>query len=130
MSGKEVKLLEEMSVYKKQVEIADEIWELVKTWNFFEKDTLGKQLTRAFDSIGANIAEGYGRFHYGEKVKFYYYARGSAFESQYWIKRAHKRNLIRSEQSVRYLLMIKEINKELNLLIKACKNNRQLQSQS
>lgn len=52
-----------MHVYNLQNEITDEIWEKVKNWEYFAKDTLGKQLTRAFDSIGANIAEGYGRFH-------------------------------------------------------------------
>ncbi|GIV44793.1 MAG: hypothetical protein KatS3mg035_1916 [Bacteroidia bacterium] len=31
---------------------------------------MGDQFVRATDSIGANIAEGYGRFHYLEKLKF------------------------------------------------------------
>ncbi|MBP7805302.1 MAG: four helix bundle protein [Candidatus Pacebacteria bacterium] len=116
-----VTLLEKMHVYNLQNEITDEIWEKVKGWDFFTKDTLGKQLTRAFDSIGANIAEGYGRFHYGDKIKFYYYARGSAFESQYWIKRARKRGFFTQEESIKYLTNIIQINKELNSLIKSCK---------
>lgn len=122
-------LLEEMGVYQLHNEFADQIWNIVASWDYFLKDTIGKQLARAFDSIGANIAEGYGRFHYADKVKFYYYARGSAFESQYWIKRARNRGLLTNEESTKYLLTIQQINKELNYLIKSCKSQKS-QSQS
>ena len=117
-------LLEEMNVYQLQVGVADQIWETIMLWKFFEKDTIGKQLVRSFDSIGANIAEGYGRFHYGEKVKFYYYARGSVYESQYWIKRARNRGLFLQQEAKRYLLVLQQISKELNILIKSCKSKK------
>ena len=119
-----VTLLEGMSVYRIQAEVADEIYEIVYQWKFFDRDTIGLQLVRAFDSIGANIAEGFGRYHYGDKIKFYYYARGSAFESQYWIKRARARKLFLEDQSRTYLLIIQQILKELNLIIKSCKNEK------
>lgn len=117
--------LEKMGVYTLQTEIADEIWDIVGKWNFFEKDTLGKQLSRAFDSIDANIAEGYGRFHYGDKIKFYYYARGSVYESQYWIKRACKRKLMTEKESVRYLRHLQQVSKGINTLIKVLKQRKQ-----
>ncbi|MCA9968377.1 MAG: four helix bundle protein, partial [Anaerolineales bacterium] len=56
-------------------------------------------LVRATDSIGANIAEAYGRYHYGEKLRFLYYARGSLYETRYWLRQALKRELIRREQA-------------------------------
>ncbi|MEJ5995551.1 four helix bundle protein [Pedobacter sp. Du54] len=46
------------------------------SWDFCAKDTIGKQICRAADSISANIAEGYGRFHYKENKNFCYYSRG------------------------------------------------------
>ncbi len=52
---------ENLRVYQLSEELADEVWESVFEWKHFEKDTLGKQLVRATDSIGANIAEGTGR---------------------------------------------------------------------
>jgi hypothetical protein len=52
---------ERLRVYKLSEDLTDKIWELVVSWNQFAKDTLGKQLVRAADSIGANIAEGVGR---------------------------------------------------------------------
>ena len=55
--------IEELEVYTLAEEISDEIWNLVITWDFFAKETVGKQICRAADSISANIAEGYGRYH-------------------------------------------------------------------
>ena len=49
---------EELRVYRLAETIADEIWTIVLKWNYLAKDTVGKQLVRAADSIGANIAEG------------------------------------------------------------------------
>ncbi|MFC4210150.1 four helix bundle protein [Pedobacter lithocola] len=40
------------------------MWNIVITWDYFSKDTIGKQLCRAANSISANIAEGYGRYHF------------------------------------------------------------------
>jgi len=41
--------------------VADEVWNTVRAWDHFARDTVGRQLVRAADSIGANIAEGIGR---------------------------------------------------------------------
>ncbi|MBN3520794.1 four helix bundle protein [Algoriphagus lutimaris] len=45
-----------------------------------EKYELRSQLLRASRSTTANIAEGWGRFHFLESNKFYYYSRGSLSE--------------------------------------------------
>ena len=52
--------------------IADELWKEIMTWGNFPRDIVGKQMARSADSIGANIAESYGRYHYGEKLQFLY----------------------------------------------------------
>ena len=52
---------ERLQVYQLSEKIADNIWNIVGTWNTFARDTVGKQIVRAADSIGANIAEGSGR---------------------------------------------------------------------
>ncbi len=62
---------------------------------------------KAIDSIGANIAEGFGRYHYLDSVKFYYNARGSLWESKYWVDLLHERNLISDEI---YKSMIERLN--------------------
>jgi four helix bundle protein len=61
---------DDLRVPKAAEELADDLWQLVIGWDSFAKDVLGKQLARAADSIGANIAEAFGRYHYGEKLQF------------------------------------------------------------
>jgi len=75
--------LEDLRVLAMAESVADAIWGQVARWNEFSRDTVGKQVVRAVDSIGANIAEGFGRFNFGEKLQFLYYARGSLFETKY-----------------------------------------------
>ncbi len=69
--------LEKLEVYNLAESFSDKIWAIVDKWDYFKKDTLGKQLVRAADSISANIAEGYGRYFYKESKQFYFYSRGS-----------------------------------------------------
>ena len=86
--------LKEFKPYQKSLEFGEKIWDVVDNWNFFQKDTIGKQLIRATDSIAANLSEGLGRFHFKETRNFGYYARGSLFECKTWLTKAVNRKLI------------------------------------
>jgi four helix bundle protein len=86
--------LEDFKTYNQAMEIGEEVWDVVMRWKFFEKDTVGKQLVRAVDSIAANLSEGLGRYHYKERKNFSYYSRGSLFETKTWLTKAKNRNLI------------------------------------
>jgi len=77
--------LGKLDVYKISLNLSDKIWDVYKTLDRDLQYNIGSQVLRAIDSIGANIAEGYGRFHYKDSVKFYYNARGSLWESKHWI---------------------------------------------
>lgn len=79
--------LDDLNVYKESMTIGEEVWDLVNQWDYFAKDTVGKQLVKSVDSISANISEGYGRFHYKENKQFCYYSRGSLTETSTWIKK-------------------------------------------
>jgi four helix bundle protein len=74
--------LEDLEVYIDANIIADEIWSLVSKWDYFQKDTIGKQIVKSSDSIGANISEGYGRYFHKENLQFCYYFRGSLYETK------------------------------------------------
>ena len=89
--------LQELEVYKTAMDIGETISKIIITWNFFDKDTLGKQLIRSADSIALNISEGYGRYSFKENKMFCYYSRGSAYETQCALKKAHQRALINDE---------------------------------
>ncbi|PIV61918.1 MAG: four helix bundle protein [Bacteroidetes bacterium CG02_land_8_20_14_3_00_31_25] len=71
---------EELEVYKKARELKIKISELVKHFPAEEKYRLVDQLIRASRSVTANIAEGFGRFHYQENIQFCRHSRGSLFE--------------------------------------------------
>jgi four helix bundle protein len=77
--------------------LADQVWQIVSQWEPFAKNTVGKQIVRATDSIGANIAEGIGRWHYKDNRRFIRIARGSLYETKHWLRRAYRRKLIGSE---------------------------------
>lgn len=111
--------LEELQVYQLSMEIAEEIWEIVFKWNYFEKDTVGKQLVRAADSVAANLSEGFGRYFYKENKQFCYYSRGSLYETRTWLTKAEKRKLITKEEFEKFLTDINTIGKKLNSYIKS-----------
>jgi four helix bundle protein len=105
--------LEKLDVYNAAELFSDKIWKIVETWDYFKKDTIGKQLVRAADSISANIAEGYGRYYYKESKQFYFYARGSIQETKSWLSKCLRRELIDSEI---IQLLISEAEKLLFML--------------
>ena len=60
--------LEELRVYQLSLNLAEEIWMIVVKWDYFSKDTIGKQLVRSADSVSANLSEGFGRYFYKEGI--------------------------------------------------------------
>lgn len=114
--------LTDIEIYVISEEFSNHIWGIVKNWNYFEKETLGKQLVRAVDSISANIAEAYGRYHYKDRQKFGYYARGSFEETKSWLRKNYKRNLISNGQKELLNTYVRLIGPKLNGLINSFKN--------
>ncbi len=106
--------IDDLQVLQTAEGLADLTWNQVIRWGSFAQDTVGKQFTRAVDSTGANIAEAYGRYHFGEKLQFLYYARGSVYESKYWFNRAHKRGLISEKETALFLQEITTLPRQLN----------------
>ncbi len=109
-------------MYQRASSLADEIWALVDVWDWFPKKTVGDQLVRSIDSIGANLAESAGRYHVKDVIRFIYIARGSLRESQYWIERAKSRKLIEDDVATRLLSTLSQLLKELNGYIKYQRN--------
>ncbi len=85
--------IERLEVFKEAERLCDEIWESVSHWDEFARNTVGRQLVRAADSIGANLVEGDGRQHARDSLNFFYFARASLREARYWLTRAEKRKL-------------------------------------
>ena len=114
--------LKDLEVYLRSIRIlfyllSEEVWSLVSNWKYFERSTIGNQLVRAADSISSNISEGFGRFHYKEKKHFAYYSRGSLYETQTWISKAHNRKLINDSQFEQFQNDLSVLGKMLNAYI-------------
>ena len=119
--------LEDMEIYNISMEIGDEIWFSVIEWENLAKYSIGQQIVRSADSIAANISEGYGRYHYLDKCKFYYNARGSLLESRHWFSVLFERTLIDEETFLQTKKLAEEIHVKVNALIQSqrANNNKQ-----
>ena len=110
--------LEKLEVYQLSEAFSDVIWNLVSEWDYFKKDTIGKQLVRAADSISANIAEGYGRYYYKESKQFFFYSRGSLQETKSWLTKCKRRNIIEISKVEELINEAEKILAKLNGYIK------------
>jgi four helix bundle protein len=95
------------------------VWDIVIKWDWFAKTHVGGQFVEAADSISANIAEGFGRYHKKDKIKFYRYSQGSIKESFDWNEKSKVRKFLNDEQYHHILgelqKLPKEINQQINL---------------
>jgi len=105
---------ENLRILQSAEEIADSVWKRVVEWEEFAKDVVGKQIARSADSVGANIAESFGRFNFGEKLQFLYYSRGSLFETKYWLNRTRVRGLMKPEEVQEYVTRLTDLARQLN----------------
>jgi four helix bundle protein len=105
---------EDLDVYRLSETLSDAIWDLVVRWKTLAQDTVGKQLIRAADSIGANIAEGTGRGTYRDNHHFVNIARGSLYETRHGLRRAYRRKLLTPEQIKQLRPIVDELGPRLN----------------
>jgi four helix bundle protein len=110
---------EELEVYKLAEKLANEIWQIVKEWDSFAKDTVGKQIVRSADSVCANLAEGRGRYNFQDNRRFIKIARGSLYETISWLRLAYSRQLLTSEQVDNLKPIIDELPPKLNAYLQS-----------
>ena len=110
---------EKLRVYQLSERLSDQIWRMVTTWDNFAKDTVGKQLVRAADSVGANIAEGCGRGSYVDNRRFVRIARGSLNETRHWLRRAFRRGFLTGEKIALLKTMLDELSPSLNAYLRS-----------
>ena len=113
-----IKSLDDFQVYQLAMDLGEDIWSIVLKWDYFCKDTIGKQLVRASDSIAANLSEGLGRYHYKETKNFTYYSRGSLFETKTWLTKANNRKLINDALFEDFINQLDTIGIKINNYIK------------
>ena len=110
---------EKLRVYRLAESLADSVWRIVLNWDYLAKVTVGKQLIRAADSIGANLAEGTGRGTSLDNRRFIRIARGSLYETKHWLRRAHRRSLLNPQQVDNLNPLMNELSPMLNAYFRA-----------
>ena len=110
---------ENLKVYQMSENLADEIWDVVLGWDRFARDTVGSQIVRAADSIGANIAEGTGRGSFPDNRRFIRIARGSLKETQHFLRRAYKRKLLDDKQVNKIKPLVDNLAPMLNAYLRS-----------
>ena len=113
--------LGKLEIYKLSVKLSNSIWMIYSTLPNDLKYGIGNQVIRSIDSIGANIAEGYGRFQYKDSLKFYYNSRGSLWESKHWIYLLFQRKLIEKDIYQSLIDDLDILGKKLNGFINSMK---------
>lgn len=120
----EVKSFTDLEIWKKGREIRNEIFNLCKTLPKEEKYTLADQMKRSAISITANIAEGYGRYHFKENIQFLRMARGSLYELLDHLITCKDQNLVNNEQFGKLEELIFSDIKMINQFIKYLNNKK------
>ena len=109
---------ENLRIYQIAEQSSDSIWEVVKSWPSLAQDTVRKQMVRAADSIGANIAEGDGKGSQLDNRRFLLMARGSLYETKHWMRRATQRQLLTEPQQAHLQPMIDDLLPKLNAYLR------------
>ena len=110
---------ENLRVYQLSEESSDEIWAMVQSWDQLAKITVGSQIVRSADSIGANLAEGSGRGSNQDYKRFIKISRGSLYETRHWLRRAYKRKLLTQEHIYKLSPIIDELTPKLNAYLRS-----------
>ena len=121
---------ENLEIYKLAEQLADQIWDIVRDWKSLAQDTVGKQIIRSADSIGANIAEGSGRGSEQDYRRFLRIARGSLNETRHWLRRAYKRKLLNESQIGTLTPIIEKLTPKLNAYLGAIGNYKKTSASS
>lgn len=109
--------LNNIEAYKIAFNLSNFVWKRVIKWDWFNKRTLGVQFVSSIDSISANIAEGFGRYHKKDKIKFYRYSQGSLKESFDWNEKSRIRSVLSKEEYSHVLSELKKLEPAIYRLI-------------
>ncbi len=119
-----VKNFYDLNAWKKAHELALKVYLATKDFPAEEKFGITSQLRRAASSVAANIAEGFERYHFNDKIKFYYQARGSASEVQSFLLLARDLQYIDHKTCKEIGLLANDARKLINGMIRSIEKQK------
>ena len=112
--------LDNLEIYKLAEKLEVFIYKLVKKFPDDEKYRAVDQISRSSSAVSNNIAEGYGRYSFQDKINKFYIARGEAEETRKGINKSQKKGFISIKEAglcnKNYTQLIKQINAYINFL--------------
>ena len=119
-ANKKFILLQELEVYRMTRRLSSMAWVIYQRLAFQQRKVWGDQMLESVDSVGANVAEGYARFHFSEKARFYYISRASLSEGvDYWIDLGFERGVVFDQEFDQINKIKSDIQVRLNNMIKS-----------
>ena len=116
---------ESLEYYQDSLKLLKATYRLANDLPDCERYNLSDQMRRASCSILLNIAEGYGRYHYLERLRFLYIARGSLAETLSAFIIAESLGYCTTEQSNWVRSLKEKIEKNLNGYCRFIKSQQQ-----
>lgn len=116
-----IKSFTDLNAWKEAHLLAVELYKATKSFPKEERYSLTDQMRRAAVSITSNIAEGFGRQTYKEKIQFYYQAQGSLTELKNQLLLARDIDYLDKEAFVRLAINANTAHKLLIGLIRKSK---------
>ncbi len=117
-TNKKYILLNDLEVYQLARELSKIGWEIYQNLSWQDKKITGNQFIESTDSVGANIAEGYSRFHFLDKIKFYYNSRASLSEcNDHWLELLRERDKVDDTKYKNFRDVAKKLSIKLNNFI-------------
>ena len=112
--------LQELEVYRMTRRLSSMAWVIYQRLAFQQRKVWGDQMLESVDSVGANVAEGYARFHFSEKARFYYISRASLSERvDHWIDLSFERGVVFDQEFEQINKIKSDIQVRLNNMIKS-----------
>lgn len=114
---------QDMPVWKEALSLAKDVFVLTEKLPRKEDYGLTSQLRRSALSVSANLAEGFGRKHSKDKIRFYYQSRGSLAETKNALIYGKEVDYFSSKSVEPLLTRIDVIWKQINCLTSSFENN-------
>ena len=126
VAREDTKGFEQLEAWKHAINLAVDIYKLTSTFPKSELYALTSQMRRAVSSISANLAEGYGRHGYKEKLQFYKIANGSLLEVKSFSYLAARLGYVSNDNLDELLLAFTSLQKLINALIRSIRNKNEI----
>jgi len=112
--------VKDLEIYSLARELSKLAWEFYSKLDWQTKKVIGDQFIESSDSVGANIVEGYSRYHYLDKIKFYYNSRTSLSESKdHWLELLFERKIINENKYKKFKEIGERLAVKINNFIKS-----------